>query len=132
MSNTVLKIICNSLGVFLPRTGRSGIRIPAERRNFPLLQTFRPALEPKKPPIQQVPAFFPGVKQPRHDADSPLSSVEVKNDCGRTSAFTGTNLPFTYVGNFSDKFALNFRTIFASSCEYTDQPRGLVVRASDY
>ena len=71
----------------LLRTGRSGIRIPAERRNFPLLQKFRPALESEKPPIQWVLVFFPGVKRPRRVAIHwPLSSVEVKNECGRTSA----------------------------------------------
>ena len=46
-------------------------------RNFPHLS--RPALGPTQPPIQWVPAFFPGVKRPGRDVDHPpASSAEVK------------------------------------------------------
>jgi hypothetical protein len=40
----------------------------------------RPALGPNQPPIQGYPGFYPGVKQPEHEADnSLLSSADVKN-----------------------------------------------------
>ena len=42
------------------RTGRSGVRIPAEQVVFFFSITSRPALGPNQPPIRSLPAFVPG------------------------------------------------------------------------
>jgi len=43
------------------------------------LHPSRPALGLTLPPVQWVPGFFPGLKQPGHEVDhSPQSSVEIK------------------------------------------------------
>jgi hypothetical protein len=41
----------------------TGVRSPAEAKNFPVASVSRPALGPTQPPVQWVPCFSPGVNR---------------------------------------------------------------------
>jgi len=65
--------------------GRFEVRIP-KQANISSPRPSGPALGPTKPPIQWIPAFFPGVKRPKRFVDHcSLSSAEVKNEWRYTS-----------------------------------------------
>jgi len=61
--------------------GQCSIPLPAETRDYSLLEKFRPALRPTWSPILRVPgAILPGPKHPGHEHDHPFSSsAKVKN-----------------------------------------------------
>ena len=67
-------------------------------RDFP--HPSRPALGPSQPPVQRVPATFPGVKRPARGVDNtPPTSAEVKERVKlhfRTPSVHSRPLPSTY------------------------------------